>query len=328
MEIFRTAFVIPNSEKKINYQSPIMLIGSCFSEYVGNKLSDSKLMVDNNPFGIVYNPLSVKSGLMRLIDSRPYSKEELFNHEGVWGSFDHHSRFSDLDPESTLLKINDRLTASSVFIRKANFLFLTFGTAYVYNLKSSGKIVSNCHKFESSEFIRTRLNVEQIVTEYDLLIHQLNRINPNLEIVFTVSPIRHWKDGAHENQLSKSILLLAIDHICTSHKNTLYFPSYELIMDDLRDYRFYEEDMLHPNKIAINYIWSRFRECFLENDVISIMKEVEKVILATRHKPFNPKAESFQAFVHQQLDKIRYLKNQYSISFDEEEKQFLQYLGK
>jgi hypothetical protein len=303
-----------------------MLMGSCFSEYIGNKICDFKFFTDNNPFGIVYNPSSIVTGLQRLIDGKIYTVNELFHYQGVWGSFDHHSRFSDMDREMALQRMNDRLTVSSGFLRKANFLFLTFGTSYVYNLKSSGKIVSNCHKFEPSEFIRTRLSVDQIVNDYDLLFKQLYRINPELEIVFTLSPVRHWKDGAHENQLSKSVLLLAIDQICGAYANAFYFPSYEIVMDDLRDYRFYEEDMLHPNKIAINYIWDRFRECFIAKDVAGIMKEVERVLLAARHKPFNLKTETYQFFVRQQLDKIQDLKDKYSLSFEQEEKLFLSYL--
>jgi hypothetical protein len=320
MDQFRTTFPVPFSKTKITYQTPVMFMGSCFSEYIGNKLSDCKFIVDNNPFGIMYNPMSVKTGIMRLIDSKIYTKEELFKHEGIWGSFDHHSRFSDSNQDNCLRNINSRIEESSKCLRNARFLFITFGTAYVYSHKANHKIVSNCHKFPASVFARSRLSIDEIVSEYNAVLQELHRINPALEVIFTVSPIRHWKDGAHDNQLSKSILLLAIEQICSMHKQASYFPSYELMMDDLRDYRFYDEDMLHPNKIAINYIWEHVRDCFIDKDVAGIMKEVEKVIQAARHRPFNPKSEPYQAFVQQTLDKITYLKEQYGIEFLEEEK--------
>jgi hypothetical protein len=322
MELFRTTFPITPSEKKISYQSSIMFLGSCFSEYIGAVCSDYKFCIDNNPFGIVYNPLSVKSGLLRLITNYPYTTSDLFNHQGIWGSFDHHSRFSGVDANETLSQMNSRLNTSSEFLRKTNFLFLTFGTSYVYYLKSNNQLVSNCHKFPASDFTRGRITVEQIVSEYNTLLQQLFEINPNIEIVFTLSPVRHWKDGAHDNQLSKAILLLAIDKLCTTFKQTFYFPSYELIMDDLRDYRFYEEDMLHPNKIAIDYIWGYFRDCFIDRNVYPVMKEVEKIVQAARHRPFNSKSETHQTFVRQQLDKINLLRQQYGIGFDEEEALF------
>lgn len=285
-------------------------------------MAEAKFPVDNNPFGIVYNPMSVKLVLSRLMENRPYDREELFNYEGIWSSFDHHSRFSDVDDTACLAKINDRVDHSSQFLKKTSFLFITFGTSFVYTRKADGKIVANCHKVPAGEFTRRRLTVEEIVAEYRILLDQLFKINPNLNIVFTLSPVRHWKDGAHENQLSKAILLLAIDQIVKAFPQTAYFPSYEIVMDDLRDYRFYEEDMLHPNKIAINYIWSRFKEVFIDADTLSLMKEVEKVVQARNHRPFNPKSEPYYKFVSQNLDKIEFLKEQFGIQLSDEEQFF------
>ena len=319
MEIFRTQVLVPKSERKITYQSNIMLIGSCFSEYIGNKLSGFKFNTNNNPFGIVYNPLSVKKSISRLTENRDYFKDDLINRDGVWHSFDHHSRFSSTNPDECIQAINNQLHISSDFLKKTDFLFITFGTSYVYSLVKNNMVVSNCHKLPAKEFHRKRLTVNEIVNEYNELIKQLQSSNPNLQIVFTVSPIRHWKDGAHENQLSKATLLLAIDNICSDFKNVMYFPSYEIIMDDLRDYRFYEEDMLHPNKVAVDYIWNRFKECFTEKGTMSLMKEVEKVMLALKHRPFNPETEQYREFLKQNSDKIKFLKEQYKINFREEE---------
>jgi hypothetical protein len=322
MEYFRTIVQVPVSEKKVFYNVKVMFIGSCFSEYMGNNLSEARFKVDNNPFGIVYNPLSVKRGLDRLIDPVEYTFDDLFLYDYVWYSFDHHSRFSDVDKEVCLSNINERLKLSAQHLKESEFLFITFGSSNVYFLKSTGKVVSNCHKLPAGEFTQRRISVEEIVTAYNLLLTDLWKLNPNLHIVFTVSPIRHWKDGPHENQLNKAVLLLAVEEICKAHKQTFYFPSYELMMDDLRDYRFYDEDMLHPNKTAIHYIWQRFKESFMGSDTIMLMKEVEKVVQARSHKPFNPGSEAFQAFVRQSYDKIQYLKDQYKIDLTEEENYF------
>jgi hypothetical protein len=325
MELFRTLVPVPVSETKVRYGSQIVMTGSCFSEYIGDKLSEARLTIDNNPFGIVYNPLSVGRGLMRLLEARQYVPDDLFQCEQVWCSFDHHSRFSDPDKGKCLEKINSRLQKASLAVKSADILFLTFGSSYVYWLKSSGEVVANCHKVPAREFDRRRISADDIVKQYDAVLQQLFQVNPGIHVVFTVSPIRHWKDGAHENQLSKATLLLAIDEICRQHKQTLYFPSYEIVMDELRDYRFFDEDMLHPNKIAITYIWGRFKECFMDTETIALMKEVEKIVQATKHRPFNINTDAFQSFARQFYDKVRYLKGQYKIELTDEENYFKQY---
>ena len=322
MEQFRTPVKVLPSGNKIGYQKSVFFLGSCFSENMGTKLAEAKFKVIINPFGIVYNPMSVKTCITRLLSGKPYEKSELFQYNDLCGSFDHHSRFSHPETDVCLQKINDEFNNAAKRLRDADFLFITFGTSYVYSLKSDQRIVSNCHKFPADIFEHTRLSVDEIVKEYKPLLETLFRSNTKLKVVFTVSPIRHWKDGAHENSLSKSILLLAVDKICSQFPDTFYFPSYEIMMDDLRDYRFYDEDMLHPNKIAISYIWNRFRECFMDHDTLTIMKEVEKVVQASNHKPFNTNTESFITFARQILDKIIFLRDQYSIDFVNEEQHF------
>ena len=322
MEIFRTPVPVPVSGKQIHYGSKIMFMGSCFSEYMGDKLSEAKFSIDNNPFGIVYNPFSINRGLTRLIGNEPYKNSELFQQDGVWASFDHHSRFSGIDKGHVLHSINRRLEAAVGFLKKTDVLFLTFGTSYCYELKRNGQVVSNCHKLPANEFNRRRISIDEIVAAYQGGMEELFRYNPNVYVVFTVSPVRHWKDGAHENQLSKAILLLAIDKICKTHTQALYFPSYELMMDELRDYRFYEEDMLHPNASAINFIWQKVKESFMNSETILLMKEIEKVVQASRHIPFHPKADSFQTFASQFVEKIKVLKEKHNIHLDEEDRYF------
>lgn len=299
-----------------------MLMGSCFSEHIGNNLNDAKFSVDNNPFGIVYNPLSIKRGLSRLLDGVEYSTDELLMNQELWNSFDHHGKFSNIDPNACISSINNQFIISKQNISKANFLFITFGTSYVYYLKSTQQVVANCHKFPANVFDRKKVTIEEIVEEYSVLITHSRQINPAMCIVFTVSPVRHWKDGAHENQLSKSILLLAAERICDKFDRTFYFPSYELMMDDLRDYRFYDEDMVHPNHIAVNYIWQKFINCFMESKTISIMNEVEKIVSARKHRPFNTESTQYKDFAQKTLIQIRHLQQQFQLPLLEEENYF------
>jgi len=326
MEIFRTLVSPPLSTKKINYSSKVMLLGSCFSDYMADKLVKSKFIVNNNPFGIVYNPLSVNFQLEKLMKGDEYTPDNLFLSDGVWCSYEHHSRFSNIDKEACLENMNQNLQRSRHFLESTDLLFLTFGTSYVYYLKDSNKVVSNCHKIAAREFDRKKVTVQEIVSIYDALIQKLIQFNPNAFVVFTVSPIRHWKDGAHENQLSKAILLLAIEELCGHHPNTIYFPSYEILMDDLRDYRFYAEDMLHPNSVAIQYIWEQVKYSFMLPETLLIMKDVDKIVQARNHRPFSSQTEAFQSFVRQFYEKIQYLKEHYKISFENEEKYFESFL--
>lgn len=311
-ELFRTTINVPVSNKKISYDKPIILIGSCFTENIGEKLAWYKFPLVVNPFGIVYNPLSVKSNISRLIEGREYSKEELHHYNGLFFSFDHHSKFSDVDPKVSLEKINSSFNKATSALKSASILFLTFGTSYYYTLHADNKVVSNCHKLPSGEFNNLRMDVDDIVQNYRNLLSDLINFNPNIFIVFTVSPIRHWKDGAHENQLSKAVLLLAIDKLCKEFNNITYFPAYELLLDELRDYRFYEEDMLHPNKIAIDFIWKRFSNTFIAMETMQIMNEVNKIQAAKQHRPFNTENEAYRIFVNQQISIIKQLSSQFS----------------
>jgi hypothetical protein len=326
-DLFRTVVPVIPSEIKISFNTSSLLMGSCFTENIGEKLSWYKFPVYVNPLGITYNPVSVKKGLERLLECNHYKKDELGFDGNLYFSFDHHSRFSDVNADVCLDKINTSLQKGSSALKGASFLFLTFGTSWFYRLRSSDAIVNNCHKLPERAFERARLSVDDIIKEYETLIPLLNEYNPRLQLVFTVSPIRHWKDGAHENQLSKSVLLLAIDALCKKFKQTFYFPAYELVMDELRDYRFYEEDMLHPNKIAINFIWQRFLDCFADKDALKLMPEIEKIQLSKQHRPFNQHTDQFKTFVRRQMQKIEELTRKYDvIDMNEEYEYFKKYL--
>lgn len=294
---FRTEFDIPADNLRIKYSDCIAMLGSCFVENISGKLVESGFRTDINSFGIIYNPSSVSNCIHQLIDRRIFSSEDLFQEKGIYHSFLHHSRFSSTNLETALFSINERIRFSSDFLQRANLLIVTFGTAFVYRLKSSGKIVSNCHKLPEHLFRYERLEISEIVSDWKNLLEKLNDFNPGLQILFTVSPIRHWKNGAHENQLSKSILLLAVDELVKSYKNCFYFPSYEILLDDLRDYRFYAEDMLHPSSQAINYIWGRFSEHYFDSDAKEKIKEWDAIQRELNHKPFNPDSEEYRRFL-------------------------------
>ena len=208
---FRTEITVQSSDFKISHTCKTAMHGSCFAENMASKFLNAGFSIDLNPFGIAYNPLSLSQNMNRLLDNKPYFADELFKDNDVYHSFSHHSRFSGIDPNEVLSGINSRIEQSSAFLQKANLLIITFGTAYVYRLQSNGNVVSNCHKLPAKFFTYKRLTIEEIIREWNSLIVRLQTFNSSLRILFTVSPIRHWKDGAHENQLSKSILLLSID---------------------------------------------------------------------------------------------------------------------
>ena len=327
MNVFRTIINPESSTNKIGYQTPVLLLGSCFTENIGNKMLDLKFPVIVNPFGVMYNPVSVQKGLEILIDQKKFDKNDLNFFNEQWFSFYHDTEFSDTDQKKCLHKINSTVKAASSLLRNAQYLVITFGTSWVYRYLKSGNIVSNCHKIPAKEFERLKIGTENIFVEWANLINRLYELNKKLKIIFTVSPVRHWKDGAIENQLSKSTLILAIHQLKERFKNIEYFPSYEIMMDDLRDYRFYADDMLHPSKLAIDYIWDQFAQTFIEKGTNEIMKEIEKVILAKNHRPLNPNTSAHKKFIETQLKQIHQLEIRYPfLSFNNEKEHFTKLL--
>jgi len=282
---FRTEISVPASDFKITHDCKIVMMGSCFAENMASKFLNAGFSIDENPFGIAYNPSSLSKNLNRLLYNRPFVADELFKDSGLYHSFSHHSRFSGTDTDDVLAKINSRMEQSLTFIRTADWLIITFGTAFVYRLQSTGEVVSNCHKLPAKLFTYQRLTIGDIVGEWNDLIARLQTFNPLLRIIFTVSPIRHWKDGAHGNQLSKSILLLAIEELLRNRSHCFYFPAYEIVLDDLRDYRFYAEDMLHPSSQAIDYVWEKFTETWFDCETLQKAREFEKLNRSLNHIP-------------------------------------------
>ena len=309
MELFRTVVKCDVSPEKIGYHTPFLMLGSCFAENLGERMKQLKFNIVLNPFGIVYHPAPAAHQLTRIMSGKRYTKYELYQHNELWHSFDHHGQFSHSDVSVCLERINHELQQAHAQLARAEWLFVTFGTAWAYRLKGKDRTVANCHKFPSSHFERVRFEVNRIIFIWSKVIARLRRFNPAIKVVFTVSPIRHLRDGAHENQLSKSILLLAIERLNSEVENTFYFPAYEIVLDELRDYRFYDETMTHPNAVAIDYIWQRFCECYMEGHTLQIMKTVENIVKASAHIPIHQTSEC-RIFAGNYLEKIAGLKQQ------------------
>lgn len=281
---FRTIIRPINHCGKISHESAVLMMGSCFSDNIGAKLQNALFDIEINPFGTLYNPASIALAVTSLIEKRKFSVENLFEHEGRFHSFSHHSAFSGTDAQEVVERINRRISKAFAVLKSATTLIVTFGTAYVYTLVSDNSVVSNCHKLPSEHFVRRRMGINEIVQQWNVVINNLSKFNPDLNIIFTVSPIRHLSDGANENQLSKSTLLLAVDQLCATHKQLVYFPSYEIMMDDLRDYRFYATDMTHPSETAIDYIYDIFANSFFTETTKQLSKECEKLTRRLRHR--------------------------------------------
>ncbi|MDR1356777.1 MAG: GSCFA domain-containing protein [Tannerellaceae bacterium] len=305
---WNTPVSIPEATSPFSCRDRIMILGSCFAREIGDRLSGDKFDVDVNPFGTLYNPASVALSLSRLLEPSPFVASDLFEHEGVYHSFMHHSSFSSVSENEALENVNRQLKLSSYNLTTASRLIITFGTAYLYRRKIDGRTVSNCHKLPERLFERERLTVDAIISEWDGLLHSLQNVNPALKILFTVSPVRHWKDGAHNNRLSKAILLMAIDALQTRYPERIaYFPAYEIMMDELRDYRFYADDMLHPSTLAVEYICERFYRSFLSSESQALINEWKAIKKALEHKPFQPASPSYRQFMQQTLSKAEYL---------------------
>jgi hypothetical protein len=280
----RTTFNIEPSRVKITYGDKVMFIGSCFASSMGSQLELGRMKAMINPAGSVYNPVSVCNTLYTITSGREFVQDDLYNYEGSWLSFLHYTDFSSEDPLKVLEKINKKSKEALAFLKSAEFLFITLGTSRVYRHKESGIIVSNCHKIPSAQFDSELLTVNEIVELWTKQLDILSKLFPQLKVVFTISPVRHWKDGAHGNQVSKSVLFLAVEELLKHSVSPQYFPAYELVMDDLRDYRFYNDDMLHPSSSAINYIWDAFSGCYMETPTINIWNEVVKITKSVNHR--------------------------------------------
>ncbi|MBU0488419.1 MAG: GSCFA domain-containing protein [Bacteroidetes bacterium] len=284
-----TPVQIPAITHLISDQKPIALTGSCFAESIGEKFRACCFRVCVNPFGIVYNPAAMFTQLQLIASNTKFSKADLLLHDGLYHSMMHHGSFSHPDPEKALQTINLAIENAREIITEAGILIITTGTSMVYRYAETGKVVSNCHKIPAARFERFRLTHEEIVAQWKQTRDALKILNPDLRFLFTVSPVRHLKDGAHGNQLNKAVLLLAIDQICKSDSDAEYFPSYEIFLDELRDYRFCADDMSHPNALAVKYIWEKFSTSCIEPQLRQKIAEIEKIHKLAMHRPLHTK---------------------------------------
>jgi hypothetical protein len=307
--------------QKINHRHSLLLIGSCFTENIGTRLKQLKFPVLENPNGILFNPVSIAKSVQSYIQNKQYTAADLFYQNECWNSWEHHTRFSHPQKESCLQMINQSRQNAHVFFKDANWLLVTVGSAFVYELESR-EVVANCHKVPTDKFNKRLLSIDEIKATLHTMLQAVFVFNPAVKIIFTISPVRHLRDGFVENNRSKAALIQAIHQLVEADERLLYFPAYELVIDDLRDYRFYAEDMVHPNYAATNYVWDKFVATCVDEASQSLMKEINGINAAKSHKPFNPTSEQHKKFLQANLEKIRQLQAHYPYIDFEAEKQY------
>lgn len=318
---FRLEFEPKSLSPKINIADNIMLLGSCFTEHMNEKLSQFKFNTLQNPHGVLFNPVSISNAIKSYSTLSLVDLADLFFHQGIWNHWSFHSSRSKTDADQTLSSMNINISAGNIFLKKASWLIITFGSAFVYEINQN-YTVANCHKMPADFFNKRMLQIDEIVDNYTSLIHDLKAFNPTLKIIFTVSPVRHSREGFVENNRSKSVLLLSIERIISKHANAFYFPSYELVIDDLRDYRFYAEDMVHPNYLATQYVWEKFASSSIDGKTREIFKELEQINNAVKHRPLHPNSDEHKKFISKFSALVESLSFRFpSLNFDFE-KQF------
>ena len=307
---FRTQIPISKTNNPIDYNSKVISLGSCFAENMAEKFDYFKFQSETNPFGIIFNPVSIETILKRVVEQEFYTEKDVFFYNERWHSYEVHSDLSNSDRQELLETLNKALSETYKQLTEATHIIITYGTSWIYRNIESDQIVANCHKVPQKQFLKELLSVEVIQKSIQNTIEFIQTLNPNINFIFTISPVRHIKDGFTENQLSKSHLFAALHFNLKSKISNLkleYFPSYEIMIDELRDYRFYAEDMLHPNQVAIDYIWNRFSENYIAESSISLMQEISEIQKSLRHRSFNPESEQHQKFLAKLQQKMELL---------------------
>ncbi|MDO4764075.1 MAG: GSCFA domain-containing protein [Flavobacteriaceae bacterium] len=302
---FRTEVEILPSQQKIKTSDSIFSIGSCFATEISGKLADGQLQVLNNPFGTLFNPWAVKNSIQQIYDCKVYTEEDLVLYQNEYLSLHHHTFFNSEYAHKTLEKINSKIEEANTFLRNSNWVIITYGTAYVYEFLPQNILVANCHKIPQKFFKKRFLTHEEITQSIQESIKYLNDICQNdVQILFSVSPVRHTKDGMVENNLSKAKLINALHEVISQNENCTYLPIYEIVMDDLRDYRFYKEDFIHPNHQAIQYVWEKFGKAYFNEETQSFIQENLKIKQALGHRPNNEHSAKHQEFLAQIKNRI------------------------
>ena len=290
------------SKYPIEYGDKLMLIGSCFTENIGAKFKTHLFELSENPYGILFNPVSVINALTEIMEIRKYQSADLFQHNELWHSWNHHSRFSAIEKEIALDQINDSILSAHDFLKSANRLVITLGSAWLYHLTNeaplgNGQVVANNHKGPINWFYKSLMQPNALIKNLHDLVERLHAFNPSLQITFTISPVRHLREGLIENNRSKAVLIHAVHELVHQCNGVDYFPAYEYVMDDLRDYRFYAEDLVHPNFAASGYVWDKLVETYMEPKTQAIMKQIAELQLAMNHKPFFTGSAEHQKFL-------------------------------
>lgn len=293
---FRTPVELPRERVALDHTHRVLLLGSCFAEHVGRRMADACFRADVNPFGVLYNPESVALALTALLDGLP-PDSYFCDAGGVWHSWLHSGAFSAPTQEECRARVEARLLPARCQLAAMDRLVVTLGTSRVYRLRADRRVVANCHKVPAACFAEEALGVADVVSRWSALLDRLFALRPGLDVVFTVSPYRYAKYGLHGSQLSKAVLLLAVDELCRRHPRCHYFPAYELVVDELRDYRFYDADMLHPSAQAVDYVWERFGDWAFSDATRAFLADWAPVARALSHRPFAPDSEAYSAFL-------------------------------
>lgn len=308
---FITPIPIHKSNFQIDYNSKIVSLGSCFAVNIGEKFEHYKFQNTINPFGILFHPFALEKILAKAILQEEFTEEDIFFHNERWHSFDVHSDLSISDKEDFLKRLNSNLKNFRNDLIESSHIIITLGTSWVYRKIETDKIVANCHKVPQNQFKKELLSVEVIKNSLEKIIEIIAKVNSEAKIIFTISPVRHIKDGFVENQWSKANLISATQEIKNKKSKIInYFPSYEIMMDELRDYRFYAEDMIHPSQTAIDYIWKKFSETWISEEAFATMQEIENIQKGLNHRPFNEKSEQHLAFLGKLQQRIAVLERQ------------------
>lgn len=301
---FQTNIPIKKSDFLIDYSSKLVSLGSCFAENMGDKFDYFKFSTITNPFGIIFNPISLEKIILRSIHKKYFTEKDIFFHNEAWHCFEVHSELSNPNKTEFLTTLNQLIDTTNGHLEKATHCLITLGTSWVYKHIESDTLVANCHKVSQKQFVKELLSVTDIDASLKRIVSEIQVVNPNCKFIFTISPVRHSKDGFVENNVSKSHLITALYQFLSKTTSSIYFPSYEIMMDELRDYRFYAEDMLHPNQMAIDYIWMKFSENFIDEIEFETMQYVSEIQKSLSHRPFNPNSESHLKFQNNLKQKI------------------------
>ena len=309
----QTQIKIQKEQPQIDYSSKVLLLGSCFAENIGEKFLYHQFQQLQNPLGILFHPFAIERFLQRVFQQEEFTAKDIFQHQEIFSCFEAHSRMNALSEEEILQHLNSALTETFRFLKETSHVIITLGTSWVYKHLEQDKYVANCHKIPQKNFSKELSSVNEIEKSLRNTIGYIQQLNKNCEFIFTVSPVRHAKDGFVENTRSKSHLLNALHQIVEKENQLHYFPSYELMMDELRDYRFYADDLLHPNQVAIDYIWERFQETWLAEECFPTMKKVQQIRQGLAHRPFNPNSVAHQKFQQKLQQQIELLQQQFPL---------------